>query len=454
MRGAIPPGYLPSIFLALAVSAYGGTIAPFDLALPNGAGSVSGTTIASGLDFTYGMALLPDGSLVYGSNAPTSPYGIAAGPSNGSIWVLPKETDGSFGAPYEAVANAGGVVTNIRNAGNLTVVDSGAASTRTMSFYDQNFNLLGSVSFNYPNPYWEHSTGMSLISPQPDGSDRIFFIVGSETDQTKTTDQVTTSGLFSATLNADSVYMVTVNDNGGTLSASSPTQVATGLRNAYGLTLDSAGDLIIGENGQDGAHIVNETSADTLDLIPSSEIGTTVFDFGFPDSYVDFATGAYIDGDPSATPPLAAFLPVAGANGMLQSSEGLAGMAFVAPGTMPFAGPLGGEIVGFDGVSPAGGAANYDNTMLYYDFASGQYYPLVDAGLPGVGHLNTVLVSGNTIFMADTSIEGDLTSSDGANSGAIYEFTVTTPEPGAFWLCAGCALSLSVVRLQKRKNCT
>jgi glucose/arabinose dehydrogenase len=224
------------IFLSLAAAtALAGTIAPFALNLPGG-GSVPGTTIASGLDFTYGMAMLPDGSLVFGSNAPTSPFGIAAGPAAGSLWILPKGSDGSFGAPYEAVSNLSGIVTNIRNVDGLTVVESGAASSRTMNFYDQNLNPLGAVSFTYPSQAWWHSTGMSVISPQPEGSNRIYFIVGSKADQAKTTDQVTTSGLFNATLNADSVYMVNVTNSGGTLQASAPTQVATGLRNPYGLT--------------------------------------------------------------------------------------------------------------------------------------------------------------------------------------------------------------------------
>jgi glucose/arabinose dehydrogenase len=433
-----------TVLLAVA-SAQAGDIAPFALNLPNGGGSVSGTTIASGLDFTYGMTMLPDGSIAFGSNAPTTPFGISAGPSVGSIWILPKDANGSFGAPYQAVSNMSGTVTNIRNVGGLTVVDAGSASTRTMNFYDQNFNSLGAVSFSYPTEAWWHSTGMSVIDPQPDGSDRIFFIVGSENDQAKTAVQVTTTGLFNATLNADSVYMVTVTNSGGALQASTPIQVATGLRNAYGLTMDSAGDLVIGDNGQDGAHIVNESSADTLHLIPASSIGTSIFDFGFPDSYVSFATGNFISGDPSAIPPLAAFLPVADSNGVLQYGEGLAGMAFVAPGSMPFAGTLGGEIVGFDGVSYTGGSANFDNALLYYDFASGQYFPLVDSGMTGVGHLNTVFVDGNTLFIADTAVEGNLSGPSGANSGAIYEFMLGTPEPGTFWLAAGffvCAVVL------------
>jgi hypothetical protein len=165
-----------------------------------------------------------------------------------------------------------------------------------------------------------------------------------------------------------------------------------------------------------------------------------LYDFGFPDSYVEFATGNYVNGDPSAPPPLAAFIPVNDSHGVPQSSEGLSGMAFVAPGSLPFAGAMGGEIVTFHGVKDAAGPANYDNALLYYDFASGVYTPILDAGTAGVGHIDSVLVSNGAIFLADFATSGLVDQSGGDNTGAIYEFTFSTPEPGAGWL-AGLGLS-------------
>ena len=170
------------------------------------------------------------------------------------------QTDGSFGAPQQLVNNLSGPVTNVRSNGTLTVVDSGAASGRTLTLYNGSGQSLGSLNFTYPTQNWEHSVGMSLLVPLNNNAQRIYFIVGSQFDQQKTTLQVTTSGLFNATLNPDSVYYVDVSLNGNSVQAlGAPHQIATGLRNSFGLTLDSAGNLIIGDNGQDGPHVVNQT---------------------------------------------------------------------------------------------------------------------------------------------------------------------------------------------------
>jgi hypothetical protein len=385
---------------------------------------------------------------VFGQSVPTTPYGIEGGPSVGSVWVLPKQADGSFGAPQSVINNLSGAVTDVRSSGGLTLVDSGAASGRTITLYNQSNQQIGSLNFSYPTQNWDHSTGMSLVVPQGNGIQRIYFIVGSEFDQQKTTVQVTTSGLFNSTLNADSVYSVDISVNGNSVQAlGAPHQIATGLRNAYGLTLDSAGNLIIGDNGQDGAHPVNELGADTLNKIPASQIGSVLYDFGFPSSYTDFATGMRVNGDPGATPPLLSILPTPNSANVLQYSEGLAGMAYVAPGAMPFVGASGGEFIAFHGVKDSAGAANYDNALLYYDLASGKYTAIVDSGTAGVGHLDTVLVEGNSLFVSDFSSTGVVDGMGGAGTGAIYEFTfVATPEPGTAALISLAMAALAFLR--------
>jgi uncharacterized protein (TIGR03437 family) len=312
----------------------------------------------------------------------------------------------------------------------LIMVDSGAASDRQITFYNPTFQQIGVVTFAYPTQNWDHSTGMGLEVQQPDGSVQVFFIIGSQADQAPTNYQVATSGLFRATLNEQSIYMVTLQVNGNSLQVTGPpVQLAKGLRNPYGLTLDSAGNLIIGDNGQDGAHFTNELGADTLHMIPVANIGKVLYDFGFPNSYVEFGNGQYVNGDPAATPPLAAFIPVADSNGVLQSSEGLSGMAFVPPGALPFAGAQGGEVITFHGVKDASGAANYDDAVLYYDFARGVYTPIVDAGIAGIGHIDSALVVGNSILLADFASNGLVDQTGGDNTGVIYQFTISAVSP-------------------------
>jgi hypothetical protein len=191
---------------------------------------------------------------------------------------------------------------------------------------------------------------------------------------------------------------------------------------------------------------VDELSADTLHLIPKDQIGKQVYDFGFPGSYTSFATGAWINGDPNAVQPLVASTPVLNGSGAAQKSEGLSAMAFAATGSLPFVGPEGGEFVSFHGVFDAGGAANYDNSLLYYDFASGRVIPILNAGTLGVGHIDGVLVDGHSLLLEEFSVTGEVNGLSGLNGGRIYDFNFSAdyppaPEPNTFWLSlAGLAL--------------
>ncbi len=419
------------IFFCLLIAAryaLADPVPPFSLNLSGlGNFTVTGTTVAGGLNYPYGLALAADGSLLFGSSTPKTSGGIEGGASVGSVWMLPAQ-GGSFGAPRQVIGGLVGPVTAVRSTSSgLTLVESGAASDRRITFYDQSYQQIGALNFSYPTQDWDHSTGMSFAVQQPGGSVLLYFIVGSQADQAKTTLQVSATGLFSATLNADSVYLVTLQFDGKSVQASGPPrQVATGLRNPYGLSLDSAGNFIIGDDGQDGSHVVNELGADTLNVVPASNIGKVIYDFGFPDSYVDFATGKYVKGDPNATPPLAAFVAVANTNGAPQYAEGLSAMAFAPSGSLPFAGSRGGEIVTFHGVKDAFGAANYDDALLYYDFASGVDTPIVDSRTAGIGHLDSVLVSGDTLFLADFASNGVVDGIGGNQTGAIYAFKVVS----------------------------
>jgi hypothetical protein len=424
--------------------------APFtlDLSALGGSSMFAGATIASGLNYGYGLAVTSNGSLLFGQNVPLTPYGIEGGAVAGSVWILPMQAGGGYGTPQRVIGSLSGAVTDVRTMADGTIlVDSGAASGRQMTLYNPNYALLGTLNFTYPGGVWWHSTGMSLATSTPQG-DRIFFIVGSQNDNTKTTVQVSTSGLISANLNADSVYVMTVKPNGagGVDVIQQPTQVAAGLRNPYGLSLDVNGNLIIGDNGQDGSHANgNELSADSLDIVPANAIGQTIYDFGFPASYTNFSTCQAVNGNPASAPSTAAFCLVNDAYG-LDRSEGLAGMSYIPPGALPFVGPNGGEFIGFHGVTDAAGSANYENATLYYDFSRGQYYQIVHAGAGGVGHLDTVLVNGSSLFLLDMAMQGVVDGTGGAGSSNLYQFALATPEPGAgSLLFTGLAIGMAIL---------
>ena len=438
----------------LAAPAMANSLTPFALNLSQvgGSSAVYGSVLAQGLNFEYGLAAAPDGSVYFRQTTTTYTYGLSYGLgllSTGSAWKLPRRQDGSFGQPQIMNDGLGGVVTGIRALSDGTlVVDSGSGAAggsgnRQMSFVSTAGKTVGLLNFSYPAGNFancEHCNGFSLVTKNEDGGDRVYFIVGSKADNAHTSQNVTVSGLglTNISLNSDSVYMMNVSSGGSGLTASTPVQVASGLRNPFGLSLDSAGNLLVGNNGIDGSYIGDELGADTLSVIPSSMVGMAVSDFGFPDSYVRFSDGVWVNGNANAVQPLVAFRPVANANGVSQKSEGLSGMAYAAAGSLPFVGALGGEIVGFFGRDTAG-AANDRNALLYYDFASGLLVPILDAGTAGVGHLNSILVSGHTLFlgeMASSPLGTNLIG--GLGSGAIYSFDFSdayaTPEPGTLWL--------------------
>jgi hypothetical protein len=447
------------LFFVVATGMQATMLSPFslDFSASGGASALQGTVVSTGLNFAYGIARLPDGSIVFGQSTPTSSAGLYYGngpATTGSVWIQAKLPGGDFAAPQKIVDGLAGVVTDVRTFGDGTIlVDSGAGklNTRKLSYFTSTGQTKGTMDFNFPGS-WEHSTGMSLVQQNVDGTANVFFNIGSRGDNLKTTDTVTLSGLglVSATLNPDSVYRITVNTVGASVQVvGAPTQVATGFRNAYGLDLDQSGNLLVGDNGIDGAHVHDELGADALFRISAASIGNLVFDGGFPDSYTDFATGQYVNGDPNATAPLVAFRPALNSQGNPQSSEGIAGLAFVRPGHLG-TGIAGGVLATFHGVFDAGGSDNYDNSLALYDLATGRLTPILDAGASGVGHIDSVLIEGNSIFLSDFSRNGQVNSLQGLGQGAIYEFDypVSTPEPRT-WFGVAAALGLLMARRLK-----
>jgi glucose/arabinose dehydrogenase len=232
------------------------------------------------------------------------------------------------------------------------------------------------------------------------------------------------SGLTSGTVNVDSIYKVTVHDTGGAPVLSNLTQVAAGLRNAAGMAFQpGTGDLYLEDNGSDGGgNPEEELGADELNLVPAAAIGAAVPDFGFPNTYVNYFTGQQVGNGGVA--PSVAFVPIpTPATGA--ELAGAAQIAF-APAGFP-AGLNDGVFVGFHGDFNNGGPANDENPLVYVDLKTKQYFEFVAGSLPGVGHLDGLLATGDSLFVADLSSSGDLFSSQ--NTGVVYQIEAVQAPP-------------------------
>ncbi len=119
--------------------------------------------------------------------------------------------------------------------------------------------------------------------------------------------------------------------------------------------------------------------------------------------------------------PLTAFL---GSSGV--APVGIAEIAFAPAGFFSTLDPT--LIATFYGNGPAG-ASNTNNPVLLVDTGSGNVFPMIAAGTPGIGHITSVLAAGNSLFLAD------LSSTDyfQPGGGVIYQITAdsSVPEPAS-----------------------
>ncbi|MEM7315509.1 MAG: hypothetical protein AAF497_20395, partial [Planctomycetota bacterium] len=111
--------------------------------------------------------------------------------------------------------------------------------------------------------------------------------------------------------------------------------------------------------------------------------------------------------------PLVAFQPIDGEEG-----EGPNDIAF-APAGFPD-GLNNGVFVGMHGKFSLGGTANEENPLVFVDLADNSYFYFIDTNESGVGHLDGLLSTNDSLFVADISPGGGFGSSS-ANSGKIYQ---------------------------------
>jgi glucose/arabinose dehydrogenase len=384
------------------------------------------TVFASGLDYPYSMVRLADGSLL-----------VATSPSaTGNFYNSTGELRRLVDADGNGVADDAGTVlysglpgtlTAVRQAGDLFFVTSTQSGSERISVLRAGatpadpLSLIDSIRFSFPvddmNVPWDHLSYTLAVrdTPGQPGDHDLFFNVGAEYNLDPTTHTVPVSGLLNATLNGDSIYMVTVHDTGNVPIFSGLTQVATGLRNAAGIAVQpSSGDLYFEDNGIDNPPDEQEPlSVDTLNRIAAADIGTQTFNYGFPNQYVEYRTGRTIGSGGLA--PLAAFQPFPDPfNG--SESEGPAEIGF-APANFP-AGLNNGVFIGFFGRGLPG-RLNEENPVVYYDLTTGTYFHFIECGQANVSYLTTMVASGDSLFLADLG------------EGVIYQIKALNPSPRA-----------------------
>lgn len=388
------------------------------------------TTFASGLDFPLGMAQLPDGSLLVtvsqGSSyfsAPgrlvrltdTNQNGVADGPAS----VLYTNLAGSL----TAVRVAGSLVLVTGQARPITVLRAGALPSDPLT-------LVGQMIINYP-PSRPHPHSALGLRRTPGYTNRydLLFQLGAEYNSVATTNVLvlTNSNIPGAqgVLVADAVHMLTLIDNGPTVTATNLIQVAAGLRNAAGFAFHPAtGDLYFQDNGIDGLVNGNEPhSADELNIIARTNLGGLTEFFGFPTNYTRYRTNTFAGG--AGIPPLIAFQPIPDPfTG--RESEGANDITFAPPGFPD--GLNAGIFLGFHGRFSSAGTANEENPLVYADPATGSYFHFILGQQPGIGHLDGLLATRDSLFVADLVSTGNLSS--GAGAGVIYQIkSLVMPTP-------------------------
>ena len=389
------------------------------------------TTFASGLNFPFGLQQLSDGSLLVATSNPTG--GSFFSSTGELVRLVDADGDGvADGAGQVLATGLPGMVTGLQRIGDLIFVASSNETApaitvlRTGATAADSLTSVGSVNLSFPTGTW-HTTYALAAWPTPgvSGNFHLSFNIGSQGNHPASdgANAATASGLISGTLTRDSIYKLTVDDTGASTTLSGLTQIAGGLRNAAGIQVHpGTGDLWFEDNGIDGLVDGNEPlSADELNRISAADVGGAVEHFGYSDDYIQYRTGDRVG--TGAVQPVVAFQPLPDADG--SESEGPSQIAF-APANFP-AGLRDGIFVGFHGKFFDSGVANEENPLVYFDPTTGQYFHFISNDEPNIGHLNGLLSTNDSLFLADF---GTTTATTG--DGAIYQIQVT-PKPLTAW---------------------
>jgi glucose/arabinose dehydrogenase len=384
------------------------------------------TTFASGLSYSTGLQALSDGSLLVATSEPVGGYFNSVGTL---LRLADANHDGMADGPGSVLfTGLPGAVSAVELVGNLAFVMSSQSGQERISILRQGaspgdaYSYVGAVHFSFPANAMHTSYG--LTSRPIAGGHEVYFNIGSRMNAANDAMTVGVSGMVSGSLNPESIYRFTVQNDGTTVTLGGLQQIASGLRNAAGLAFHpGSGDLYFSENGIDGPVDPNEpVSADELNRITAGTIGSSVPDFGFAGTYTNYRTGALVGS--SGASPAAVFQPEAITG---SEREGANQIAF-APAAFPD-GLNNGIFIGFHGRFLSAGLANEENPLVYYDLATGEMIDFLSNDLPFIGHPDGLLTTADSLFISDINAGGSMFSA--SPDGRIYQVQVIhAPEAG------------------------
>jgi glucose/arabinose dehydrogenase len=408
------------------------------------------TTFASGLPYTTAMQRLSDGSLLVAVNDPTGGKYYA---STGKLLRLTDTNNDGVADDAGTYLNTNlpGSIVQMRQAGELLIVNSVAAAGTSINFFRRGatptslYTSIGSINFTLPANQTHRSYALAVRPGGAANQYEVFFNLGSRFNASNDSATVALTGMISTAISPESIYRMTVTDNGGAnVAIANMQRIASGLRNAAGIAFHPVtGDLYFQDNGIDGLVDPNEPlSVDELNMIPAAQIGASVPNFGFATDYIQYRTGTRVGS--GAVQPIQTFQPIPSPNG--SESEGAAEITF-APPNFPAALNTG-IFVGFHGKFNDYGIVNEENPMRYVDLAGNTSFEFIDNNVPTIGHMDNVLATDDSLFIADINSLGSMINA--TPSGAIYQVTAI-PEPAMTW--AGFALAATLSR-PRRKKCS
>jgi len=406
-----------------------------------GAATLTMTTFASGLNYPIGMAVVAPGQVIVGTTTPDAALsGTALGYLRGSGQLM-KLTDANFdgvadGPGVVVFSGLPGAVTDVKTAGVLlaaaTTGEGGphaeVADVSLLAPSGGGFTNLGSLHLTYPRENYNINLATAPVPGQPTQS-YLYFHVAAGTDDAQAGPAIGLSGLATGSLQGGSVYRVIVDSANPGNPVSGLTQIAYGIRNSGGMTVDSAGRLLFTDNGyENGPTLV---SADELNILQAAQLGGPAVDMGYPSNYIDYSTG----------------LPVA-ANGQnsavaFTGAQQRLGIAGVVEGPTGFPADLSdGYFVSFHGNFFQTGVGNQWNPVVFYTPATDSFFDFLLPGQAGLGSIDSLAASPGWLYMADLAADSPFAPA----SGNIYAFTVTAvPEP-ATWMTGFSLLALFTIR--------